>query len=131
MGALRRAAELRAQREADLRMHYGRLRNFCESVTFFGGQARELQLAEKLLDIVIASRLDYVVKAGAGSPPSGGPRGIFRLASGSPKIGFPVVSGAHPPPPPTFWYSPMVPLKMFPAVPAGPQKKFPVVAGHH
>lgn len=58
-----RATEIRGIAEGELRMHYGRLRNFVESITFFSGQKLELDRAVVLLNQTIDKRFVYVFRA--------------------------------------------------------------------
>jgi ATP-binding cassette subfamily D (ALD) protein 4 len=65
-----RSTEFRNTAEGILRMHYGRLRNFVESITFFNGQKEELSRAEIFLAETIRMRARYVFRAAMTTAPT-------------------------------------------------------------
>lgn len=65
-----KTTEIRNIEEAHLRMHYGRLRNYVESITFFNGQKEELARAENFFRTTIKSRVQYAIRAAMTAGPS-------------------------------------------------------------
>eukprot|EP01004_Peranema_trichophorum_P000082 NODE_1009_length_2184_cov_47.694323_g862_i0.p1 GENE.NODE_1009_length_2184_cov_47.694323_g862_i0~~NODE_1009_length_2184_cov_47.694323_g862_i0.p1 ORF type:complete len:592 (+),score=84.98 NODE_1009_length_2184_cov_47.694323_g862_i0:97-1776(+) len=60
----------RQEEEGYLRQHYGQLRLYLESITFYNGQATEAAIAERLLDNVTSARLRYVLLASLTTAPT-------------------------------------------------------------
>lgn len=58
------ALNRRQQAEGVLRLHYGRVKNSIESITFFGGLGEELETADVLLESAIHYRVRYAIRAG-------------------------------------------------------------------
>lgn len=64
------AVERRQRCEGDLRLHMGLVLHNIETITFFGGEAREQTVSDKLLQQVCASRMRYNCLANATSIPT-------------------------------------------------------------